>query len=419
MKYRRYVCVLLYIAMAAACLVTGCQGAGDVASDPDLYDRDADKVFSGCDCEPLGSFVGETVHVSTVSQLEAAVSAANTAGGNRTILVADGTYTLNTILYITADHVMVRGESGNRNRVILQGKGMDGNVGHIFLVAASHVTIADMSLGDVFYHAIQVQGEKGASDLLVHNTRIFNTHEQMIKGSFSQETNQGSENGTVRCSLFEYTEDFGPQYYIGGIDVHRGINWKVYNNTFRNIRSPEEGRLAEHAVHFWSNSVNPLIEKNVIVNCDRGIGLGLGASGCTGGTVRNNMIFADGNGLNSDVGIGLESAVNVLVYHNTILFDHDYPHAVEYRFAASTGNMILNNLTNRAIVSRNSGSATVRNNVTDADESWFESVSTGNLHLTGPVFDVTEKGEALPSVTEDIDCDERPGTSPDIGADQL
>ncbi len=390
-----------------------------IISTSDDEDADDDTPSAAdCGCEPLDTVVGSVIQVSSVSQLESAVSTVNSAGGNRTILVADGTYVLNNILYITADNVVIRSASGDRSKVLLLGKGMSGNVGHIFLVAGSDVTIADMTLGEVFYHAIQVQGEQGANNLLVHNTRIFNTHEQMIKGSFSTSTNQGSDHGTVRCSLLEYTENFGPQYYIGGIDVHRGANWHVHNNTFRNIRSPENGNIAEHAIHFWSSSSNPLIEKNVIINCDRGIGLGLGSSPCTGGIIRNNTVYADVNGLNSDVGIALESASNVHVYHNTIFFDHSYTNAIEYRFAAATGNMIINNLSNKAITSRNSGSATVRSNVTSAAASWFTDRTAGNLHLASSVASVTGMGETLASVTEDMDCEARPGSAPDIGADQ-
>lgn len=381
---------------------------------------DGDPETSDCDCEPLNIVVGQTINVSSVAQLEAAVSTVNSSGGNRTILIADGTYTLNALLHITSDNVMIRSASGNRNNVVLLGKGMNGNVGHIFLVAASHVTIADITMGEVYYHAIQVQGEQGANDLLVHNTRIFNTHEQMIKGSYNPANNQGSDNGIVRCSLLEYTANFGPQYYIGGIDIHRGANWTVQNNTFKNIRSPEvNGRLAEHAIHFWSNSVNPLIEKNMIINCDRGIGLGLNSSGCSGGTIRNNTIYGNNNGLNSDVGIALETATNVHVYHNTIFFDYNYPNAIEYRFAASTGNVIINNLTNKAIVSRNSGQATVRNNVTNAASGWFVNSAQGDLHLASPVESLIGLGETIASVAEDVDCDSRPGGEFDIGADQL
>jgi hypothetical protein len=381
--------------------------------------EDDDPETSDCGCEPLNNVVEQAINVSSVAQLEAAVSTVNSSGGNRTILIADGTYTLNALLHITSDNVMIRSASGNRNNVVLLGKGMSGNVGHIFLVAASHVTIADITMGEVYYHAIQVQGEQGANDLLVHNTRIFNTHEQMIKGSYSPATNQGSDNGIVRCSLLEYTANFGPQYYIGGIDIHRGANWTVQNNTFKNIRSPKNGTIAEHAIHFWSNSANPLIEKNIIINCDRGIGLGLGSSGCSGGTIRNNTIYGNNSGLNSDVGIALETATNVHVSHNSIFFDYNYPNAIEYRFAASTGNIIINNLTNKAISSRNSGQATVRNNVTNAVSAWFINSTQGDLHLASSVAALIGMGETIATVTEDMDCDPRPDGEFDIGADQL
>jgi len=372
---------------------------------------------SECDCDPLDTLVGDTITVSTVGGLTAAVANANNTGGNKTILIEDGYYALTSMLYIVADHVVFRSSSGNRSSVTLAGQGMDGNVPHVFLVAASDITIADISLGEVANHGIQVQGEQGANHLFVHNVRIFNTNEQMLKGSYGGES--GSENGIVECCLFEYTQDFGPQYYIGGIDVHKGINWIVRNNTFKNIRSPEEGTIAEHAIHFWSESQNPVIEKNIIINCDRGIGLGLGSSGCAGGMIRNNMIYADDQGLNNDVGIGLESARDVSVYNNTIFFDHDYANAIEYRFAASTGNEIINNLTNKAITSRESGSATVRNNITSAVAAWFTESSSGDLHLDDDIDTVVDAGETLADVDDDVDCETRPqGSGYDIGADE-
>ncbi len=379
-------------------------------------------VESNCDCDPLDTIVGDTVTVSTASELVSAVSTANSSGGNRTILLDDGTYTLTSMLYITGDDVVLRSTSGNRTAVTIQGAGMSGNVPHVFLIGGSNITIADISLGEVANHGIQLQGENGANDLLVHNVRLFNTGEQILKGSYGGSGN-GSQNCIVECSLFEFTSSFGPQYYIGGIDVHHGTNWIVRNNTFKNIRSPETGanaRNAEHAVHFWNNSTNTTIENNTIINCDRGIGLGLGSSGCAGGLIRNNMIYADDNGRNSDVGIGLETASDINVYNNTIWFDHSYSNAIEYRFSGSTGNIIINNLTNKSITARQGGQATVRNNVTTAQSSWFANTSAGDLHLDTNDASVVDAGETLTDVPADIDCNDRPsGTGYDIGADEI
>ncbi|MCW5208617.1 hypothetical protein VU10_00055 [Desulfobulbus sp. US1] len=61
------------------------------------------------------------VFVSTVSELVAAVTAAN-SGGDSIILVNNGTYDLNgEYLRITADNVTVRSAGGNRSIVILDG----------------------------------------------------------------------------------------------------------------------------------------------------------------------------------------------------------------------------------------------------------------------------------------------------------
>ncbi|MBI5895966.1 MAG: right-handed parallel beta-helix repeat-containing protein, partial [Desulfobacterales bacterium] len=167
------------------------------------------------------------------------------------------------------------------------------------------------------------------------------------------------------------------------------------------------------------DSETPLIEQNLIINCDRGIGLGLGTRGCSGGLIRNNMIYSDHLGLNSDVGIGLESTQNARVYNNTIYLNNSYTWAIEFRWAASTGNLIVNNLTNKSIAGRDSGSATVRNNVTDAAAGWFLNPASGDLHLAQAVNAVVDAGETLDDVPDDVDGEPRPiGSGYDIGADE-
>ncbi|MDP3971016.1 MAG: right-handed parallel beta-helix repeat-containing protein [bacterium] len=371
-------------------------------------------------CAPLTGISGQQITVSNVTELEDAVSQINQIGRDATVLLEDGIYNLNSQLYITADNVIFRSVSGERNNVVIQGDGMTGNVSHVFSVAGDHVTIADITIGEIANHAIQVHGESSinADDLFVHNVHFFNTGEQMLKGSSDYIT--GSDHGSVECSLFEYTSDFGPQYYIGGIDVHLGESWIVRDNTFKNIRSPENGYLAEHAVHFWSESKNTKVLRNKIVNCDRGIGFGLGKRGHQGGLISNNMIFNNGQGLNDDVGISLENVSNAKVYNNTIFFQGDYVNAIEYRFTSTSGVRIHNNLTNKLISSRDGGSGTIGRNFVSAKKDWFKKPVKGNLHLNRKIKKVVRKGKKLKAVKRDYDGEKRPTTNrPDIGADEI
>ncbi len=355
----------------------------------------------------------QTSIVNTVSELVNAVQLSNSTGGNRVILIDDGEYRLNNMLYITADNVTFRSRSGNRDAVVLQGAGMSGSVPHIFLVTAINFTVSDLTLGWVKNHGIQIQGEQDADAPLIHNVRFVDTYEQMLKVSYRSGDSTNSDSGIVEYSLFEYTSGVGPQYYIGGIDAHQAHNWVVRNNVFRHIRSPERS-LAEHAIHFWSESQNTVIENNVIVNCDRGIGFGLGDRGHIGGLIRNNMVHTT-----RDAGIGLENSSGTLLYNNTV-FTENYFNSIEYRFPGTNGGQIVNNVTNAGISSRNGGSASVRSNVTNAQASWFVNAGQGDLHLASSVPTVVDQGETLPDVNQDIDGQTRPqGMGYDIGADEI
>jgi hypothetical protein len=106
----------------------------------------------------------------------------------------------------------------------------------------------------------------------------------------------------------------------------------VRNNHFQDIYC-RTGKLAEHAIHFWTGARDTLVENNTIVNCARGVGFGLvdsgdgrvypddpypnmGYIGHYDGIIRNNVIYADV--ATFDTGIELDQARGARVYHNTV-----------------------------------------------------------------------------------------------------
>ncbi|MCB2187219.1 MAG: hypothetical protein KQJ78_12430 [Deltaproteobacteria bacterium] len=359
-----------------------------------------------------------TVLVTNATELADAVWAANFTGGDTNIVLADGVYNLDDMLWVEADNVTVTSQSGNRAAVTIQGQGMTGPVSHVFNVAGSNFRAENLTLRNVANHAVQMQ--PAAQTPILRNLHILDTGEQMIKVSWDQ-ANPGvhSDGGLVERCVLEYSAGIGPQWYIGGIDAHAAVGWVVRNNVFRQIRSPADD-VAEHAVHFWSGSTNTLVEKNVIVNCDRGIGFGLGDRGHHGGIIRNNMIYHDTSEGFADVGISLESADGAQVYNNTVIQEHTYLSAIEYRFAATTGCVIENNLTNREITDRDSGLNTVSHNYPTAQVTWFAAPSSGDLHLTSAVAGVVDSGLAVAGLTDDFDGTPRPqGPAIDIGAHEL
>jgi hypothetical protein len=364
-----------------------------------------------------------SITVGNAAELQNAISRANSSGGNTTILLRDGIYTLTATQQINAPNITVAGQSGNRDKAIVQGDAMSANaaVKSIFRVAGSHFTIRNITMQKVGWHIIQIAGEQNADYPTISNCVLRDAYEQLLKVSYDP-TNPGitGDNGLIENCLFEYTAGIGPQYYIGGLDAHGSKNWIIRRNIFKNIISPGNS-IAEHAIHIWDPpSANALIEGNLIVNCDRGIGLGLGDRGSSGGIIRNNMIYhAARRGAYADVGIGIETCPDVQIYNNTIFFENSYPNAIEYRFPATGNISIRNNLTNRSILARNGAAGALAGNVTDAAKSWFVNPEAGDLHLLFAVGGVVDAGQAISGLTDDFDGQSRPaGSGIDIGADE-
>lgn len=364
---------------------------------------------------PVTAFGGEAV-VGNEAQLAAAVESAN-RGGPKNILLKDGVYELEKGLWIGADGISISGLSGNREKVVIRGRGMKGSASHIFWVAGSNFRLRNVTLADVANHLIQIHGERNADNPVISNVLFRDSFEQMIKVSYDQaKAGAGSDNGIVENCVFEYTAGIGPQYYIGGIDAHNARNWIVRRNTFRGIRSPSK-ETAEFAVHFWSNSKNTIVDSNKIINCDRGIGFGMGDRGHVGGEIKNNMIYHDDSEGFADSGIVLESAPGAKVYNNTIFHEHGYQNAIEYRFPVTKGVVIRNNLTNRKIAARDGAEAEVKNNITNARADWFVDAEMGDLRLKEALPGVVDSGGSFKGIDKDYYGAARPvGKAPDIGA---
>jgi len=381
--------------------------------------------------QPLTLTRGTVYPASTLTQLKQAVSAANAGGSPATILVSNGVYVLDVpTLNITCPGLVIRSATGNRDAVVIRGpdEGPTASLQNVFSVSATNVVIADLTFGYCRWHGIQVHGEsaQNAAGLWVHNCRIVNCNEQFIKGSVGSGS-VGARDGLIENCLFEFTTGWAYQYYTGGIDIHKGVNWMVRDNLFRNLRVPSgQTGIAEHAVHFWNRAGQPqnvIVERNWIINCDRGIGFGLGgfASGFNGGSsrIRNNFVYNDGTGPSTDVGIGLESASNVTADNNTV-FNVTYWAPIEYRFGDSTNVMFRNNLVNRTIARRDGAPvAAMSNNVQNAQSAWFKNVAVGDLHLLPTATQAIDQAVATGEFSDDLDGDSRPtGNGWDVGADE-
>jgi hypothetical protein len=383
--------------------------------------------------QPLRLSRGEVHHVKSVSELKTALEAANRARVATTLLLENGSYLLDVpALEIRCPGLVIRSLSGDRNAVILRGpdEGPVASVANVFLVAANDVVIADLTLGYCRHHGIQVRGEPPfhVSGLRVHNCRIVNCNQQFIKGSSSESDPLGATDGCIEQCTFEFTSGWAYQYYTGGIDIHKGVNWVVRDNLFRNIRVPAaQSGIAEHAIHFWkrcsTRAQNIVVERNWVVNCDRGIGFGLGKAegGHQGGAsvIRNNMVFNDGTGPRTDVGIGLESASDVRVDNNTVVVQK-YWAPMEYRFAASTNLVFRNNLVNRPIQRRDDAPRAAQvTNVEHVESTWFRDQNAGDLRLTAAAKAAIDHGTALEDFRDDVDGRSRPrGAGWDIGASE-
>jgi hypothetical protein len=420
----------------------------DTDSDSDAdSDTDSDTDSPAPSCEPLAEPNGPVVNVQPGDDLHSLVY---DVGPGTTLSLASGTdQPRGSTIWIATEGLTLRSATGNRDDVIIDGEYIDDG-GQVIGIAADNVTIADLTIRNPRYHAIHVMGD-GNDDTT--GTRIYNIHvvdpgEQSIKINSTYGT--WADEGEIACSELELTSagravvesqtSSGSHCYTGGIDAHSARDWRVHDNVIHGFWCNGDGEtyLSEHGIHFWNGSRDPIIERNVLYDNARAIGLGLtnysdrsytdgcgdGTEGHYGGTIRNNFIansdpalFASGNG--ADGGIVLWWACGAEVLHNTVAMT-DAPYAsIEWRAAVSDP-VISNNLTTHGMLERDGARGTLAGNEEGASVSWFVDVDGADLHLSGAGSAAVDAGtpSALPDCPEDMDGQVRDAT-PDQGADEL
>jgi hypothetical protein len=343
--------------------------------------------------------VYEIIHVATAQAL---AEAAWNLRSHQAIMIAPGDYALAEVNYpngvdgrLTVGRfgaapihdVQIRGATGRREDVVLRGAGMlDTRVPYgIQIFTASAVTLADFSVGDVYYHAIGIQGTQGAREVLIHNLRAFDAGQQIIKGSGA-----GADDVRVQYTLVEYSEgaivhpEGSPpnSCYTNGIDVTGGQRWWIRDSVIRRVRC-RNGALAGPSILVWQGAQDTVVERNLILDSSRGISLGLvSASDHSGGVVRNNLIRWDPQAAYAvDVPIYTTSP-NARILHNTVLTRGRYGNAIEVRFAGASGVEVAHNLLDAAIQARNGATPSLVDNLATAQPNWFLDEDAGDLRLS-------------------------------------
>ena len=198
-------------------------------------------------------------------------------------------------------------------------------------------------------------------------------------------------------------------------------DWTFSDNVFRNIKGRNGGGRA--AIFIWVRSRRVIVERNLIINCDRGVAFGnpsRSTANISGerlvyvddGIIRNNFITGG-----PDCGIELWYAEHIKVYNNSIWRPkQNFSRGI--RIGAGTSHTdIVNNLVHGEI-RFDGGEAQLRQNLAGRLDGYFVDPTSGNLALTQAATEAINQAIPLPDVTEDIRRQPR-SEHPDIGAWEL
>ena len=398
-------------------------------------------------CGPLPAPAGDVIHVdpSGIGSLTSTVASAHSGD---TILLADGVYDLHGVyLRLATPGVTLRSASGNREAVIL-----DGNyqTAEIVQIAASDVTIADLTLRRALHHPIHVVPSEQADTLrtVIYNVHVIDPGQQAIKINQNAQMTRFVDDGLIACSHIELTDAGRPRVweindncYTGGVDAHQARDWTVRDNLIEGFWC--DRGLSEHSIHFWRGCRDTLVERNVLRDNARGIGFGLVTTGpgrtydddpCPaagggyvdhyGGVIRNNVVFAGREALFAsqygfDCGVCLWQACGASAVHNTVASTTAPFSSIEWRFD-HTDVDVVNNLVTHQLRDRG-GTARLAGNLQYQPLSLFVDGAGGDLHLDCDAQAAIDRGADVAAGLCDGDLDSEPrpqGAGRDVGADE-
>jgi len=421
-------------------------------------------------CQPLAPPTGAVITVtpSQAPMLGELLAAANPGD---TFMLRSGTYSVGALAIVTPS-VTLRSESGCRGDVIIDGGYQSPDV---LTVAASNVTIAHVTLTRGVSAIVRVRPQtEDITGVRLHDVHLLDPGDRGLRVLPGPALASFADGGTMTCSRIElaaagraWIESEGSECFTAGVDAIGARDWVFADNTFAGFWC--KAGLGGHALRVSGGSRDTLVERNVVIDSARGIGLGFkecpstnvgdgcegnaeespwrtyadgscpeppvgtccaqAAYGHCGGVVRNNFLSAIGDILASDekvdTGINLEQALGTEVVHNTVMTGNNEGilfSSIEWRWAGTVAH-VANNIVGFNLNERDGATATVEGNLENASAGLFsDAIASGDLHLQPLPQSAAAVDQGVPLARglapEDIDGDER-DTMPDIGADEL
>ncbi len=343
------------------------------------------------------------------------------------IVVADGIYHVKTFLWLrNVRNIVLRGASGDPRKVILRGVGFYKTIPKIdnFILSiqgCTNVTVEALSFEEARHFGIKIDAGTRPRNINIINCRFRNIGVRHIKGT-STPKHEMAVGGSVRNCYFENDSDKVPRKdwydkgnYISAIDMQCLDGWTFSDNKYVNIKGRTGGGRA--AVFIWGHSRNIVVERNIIIGCDRGIAFGNPSGSPVDapynhvayGICRNNFVVNQ-----TDSAIELAWVQHVKVYSNSCWRPDDSGRGIRCIELVKDAKLINNLVRGKLeIIDGCEGS----NNCIHAPSNYFVNPKKGDLHLTSLASGAMGKGLVLAEVKEDFDRQPRKPT-PDIGADE-